>query len=37
MKKKKPAAKKMSPKEMEAMKKSQMSTMKYGGKMKKPC
>lgn len=37
MKKKKPAAKKMSQKEMEAMKKAKMSTMKYGGKMKKPC
>ena len=37
MKKKTSAAKKMSPKEMEAMKKAQMSTMKYGGKMKKSC
>jgi hypothetical protein len=35
MKKKPAPKKKMSAKEMEAMKKAQMSTMKYGGKMKK--
>jgi hypothetical protein len=37
MKKKTSTAKKMSPKEMEAMKKSKTPTMKYGGKMKKSC
>jgi hypothetical protein len=38
MKNKPAPKKKMSAKEMEAIKKSKMSTMKYGGKMgKKPC
>jgi hypothetical protein len=38
MKKKKPADKKMSAKEMEAMKKAKTPMMKSGGKMgKKPC